>query len=521
MKISLVIHPFLFAAFPVLFLFARNVNLFHARVVVFPLATTLCLAWLLWVVLSSVVRDKKKAGLIVSLLFLLFFSYESLFDAVRDSMVGLTGIYIFGTRAYVLFIVVALFGLGTYLIIKTRRRLHNPNNIANVAGAALVLMSLANIAAYELRNRSSSQDQRRIENVGMKPGGLDERGALPNIYYIILDEYARADVLEEVYQYKNTGFLDYLTRRGFYVAHASRSNYSQTILSLASSLNLTHLDDLVTEVGVNSDNFVPAIEMMRDNAVFRFVKQYGYKIVAFSSGYGPTEMTHADVYLTPRAEVLDEFQRTLISVTPVPFVLRQLGVYDENDLRRERILHTFDGLARMSDVEGPLFVFAHIIAPHQPFLFGQHGERIDAGPEFAWVDDGTLLRNQYLQHYAKQLMFINSMVEATVDGILSASNTPPVVILQADTGPCPVTDWDAPEERFPILNAFYLPNQGDLGLYDEITPVNTFRVIFNHQFGTDYELLPDESYFSDKSRPYAFTSVTDRITSGVRSHDSE
>ena len=42
-----------------------------------------------------------------------------------------------------------------------------------------------------------------------------------------------------------------------------------------------------------------------------------------------------------------------------------------------------------------------------------------------------------------------------------------------------------------------------------LTPVNTFRLIFNHYFGTDLELLKDESYFSTWDRPYEFVRFTD------------
>jgi len=63
------------------------------------------------------------------------------------------------------------------------------------------------------------------------------------------------------------------------------------------------------------------------------------------------------------------------------------------------------------------------------------------------------------------------------------------------------------KERFSILNAYYLPNGGHDLLYDSITPVNTFRVIFNHYFGKDYGLLKDRSfyrniYFNRDNSPY-------------------
>jgi len=60
--------------------------------------------------------------------------------------------------------------------------------------------------------------------------------------------------------------------------------------------------------------------------------------------------------------------------------------------------------------------------------------------------------------------------------------------------------WDKPSElfireRISILNAYYLPDGGEKHLYKSITPVNTFRLVLNHYFGSDYEMLKDVSYW--------------------------
>ena len=44
------------------------------------------------------------------------------------------------------------------------------------------------------------------------------------------------------------------------------------------------------------------------------------------------------------------------------------------------------------------------------------------------------------------------------------------------------------------MNAYHLPDGGNALLYPSITPINTFRVIFNHYLGADFELLEDSSY---------------------------
>jgi len=61
-----------------------------------------------------------------------------------------------------------------------------------------------------------------------------------------------------------------------------------------------------------------------------------------------------------------------------------------------------------------------------------------------------------------------------------------------------------------ILNAYYLPELTDSGLHESITPVNSFRVLFNHYFDADLELLPNANYVC-MSGPYDFVNVTERL----------
>jgi hypothetical protein len=537
---SLVAHPFLFAIFPVVFLFARNVHLFHPGVIMWPMIIATSLALVAWITLSVVLKNKRKAGLITSLFFLLFFSYESLFAATKhfigrvdwiEYLMVRMGATQAGVRASLLLISAGIFALGAYSLARTRRSMHNHTNVANLVAGALVLISLIDVAAYQVRTRSAWQEIRGAQSIEPGPATSEEPDTFPNIFYIILDGYARADVLEEVYEYDNSQFVDYLTRRGFYVASKSRSSYSQTFLSLASSLNMTYLDSLAAGTGTESRSRRPAVNMIWYNGVSRFLKHYGYVTVAFSSGWWGTEITNADSYLAPRWQP-DFFQRELIEMTPVDFIARQLGAQDRHAAHRERVLYTFDRLPEVAELDGPLFVFAHVVAPHPPFVFGPHGEEIEPERGFTLFDgdkiigEGGLTRDEYVRRYRNQLMFINGRVEKAVDGILSRSARPAIIIVQADHGPGSLLDWEncgneCLRERFSILNAYYLPEQGEADLYEGMTPVNTFRVIFNRYFGTDHELLEDESYFSTYSRPYAFTNVSDQLSSDFGTQNVE
>ncbi|TKJ28064.1 MAG: hypothetical protein CEE40_12555 [Chloroflexi bacterium B3_Chlor] len=533
---SLVIHPFLFAVFPILFLFAYNIDQFPAAVTLLPMAVAVGVAAVFWLGLSFVLKDKRKAGFIVSLLFLLFFSYENLFEAtkaliarvdwIEGSLVRL-GMSVVEVRQFVLVASGAFFAIAVYFSVKTRRSLHSFTNIANVVAGAAVMISITNIAIYETSARLALPGDVGGETAEIPPADLSGETALLDIYYIIVDGYARGDVLQEIYEYDNSEFLDHLASQGFYVADRSRANYCQTTLSLASSLNLKYLDDVAEQVGTDYRRRGPLSDAIRDSTVFRFLKQRGYTIVAFASGYFATEVTSAHVYMAARWTP-GEFEADLIDMTPFPFVGRAVGVGDWHDvldrygLKRERILYTFDHLADATELEGPVFVFAHIVAPHPPFVLGRDGEAVDPGYGFTFNDgihvikEGRLTRDEYLRGYVDQLIYTNRRLLSTLDEILSRSAEPPIIILQSDHGPGSRFDRHDPyntdlKERLSILNAYYLPGKGSTELYAGITPVNTFRLILDLYFATDCGLLEDDSYFSTWSHPYAFIDVTNEL----------
>ena len=124
----------------------------------------------------------------------------------------------------------------------------------------------------------------------------------------------------------------------------------------------------------------------------------------------------------------------------------------------------------------------------------------------------------YIQGYRDQAIYITRRIEQVIAQILAKSKEPPILILQSDHGPGLRLDMESQEktdlhERMSILNAYFFPGRNYQGLYPEITPVNTFRVVLNTFFGADLELLPDRNYFSTWSAPYQFVDVTGAVRS--------
>jgi hypothetical protein len=171
------------------------------------------------------------------------------------------------------------------------------------------------------------------------------------------------------------------------------------------------------------------------------------------------------------------------------------------------VFDRIDDIARMPE---PTFAYIHVISPHPPFVFGPDGE--PTHPADFWNEKQQYPAKLYAQGYQNQLTFLNKKMIEAVDTILANSVTPPIIVLQGDHGP-----WlQTREKRMWILNAYYLPGQADK-LYPQISPVNTFRLIFDSYFGGQYGLLEDVSYFSPVPKLYEFSEVSNRCRSSETS----
>jgi hypothetical protein len=168
----------------------------------------------------------------------------------------------------------------------------------------------------------------------------------------------------------------------------------------------------------------------------------------------------------------------------------------------------------------PKFIFAHIFAPHPPFVFGEQGEFVFPEREFSLSDGSQFFSvgspEEYREGYRNQLLFLNQNIQRIIEKILTSSETPPIIILQGDHGPGLMMDHFEVDktnlwERTGILNAYYFPGKDVSQLNSKISPVNTFRLLFNLYFGGNYPLLEDKSFYSASNTPYIHMDVTDRI----------
>lgn len=503
-RFSPILYPLLIGIYPVLTLFAHNIEEIQATAALRSLTLILLGTAILLLVLKLLLKNWQKAAFICTLALMLFFSYGHIYGYIKQ--LPITGAAI-GRHRILGPLWLLIFVLGTYWITRSKRDLQMISQILNLVAVVVLVFPLFQIASFSFRTVSMSIIKpvlaREVASLHISEGKLP-----PDIYYIILDAYSRDDILKKVYQFDNAHFLQNLNEMGLYVASCSQSNYAQTQLSLASSLNFNYIQSLGDQFSGESKSRVGLMNLIKHNAVRQILENLGYSIIAFETGYSRTQIEDADVYLTPETNTLNllrlswgvnNFEVMLIKTSAGRILMDGaiiLPKYIQPDLdypnkvHRERVLYILEQLGDLPAISGPKFVFAHIISPHPPYVFGPDGEIVDRE------------KNDIIA-YRDQVTFMNSRIEPLLKKIISNSATPPIIIIQADHGGVDTP----PNDRMAILNAYYLPDGGDQLLYEDISPVNSFRLIFDYYFGGSFGSVNDTSYFSVYQHPYEYTII--------------
>jgi hypothetical protein len=400
--------------------------------------------------------------------------------------------------------------------------------------AVLYLMTFFSLGSYyfsiTVNKPVSEKDKLTLQTAVPAPVNP---GSSPSIYYIILDAHGRQDILQELYGYDDSEFIQFLKNKGFFVGDSSHSNYDQTLLSLSSTLNMQYLDTIGLPVESASAGRTWLADKIKNNPVEETLVQQGYKIIAVNSDY-ETAPASADIFYNfdSTSQAADakkligstEIQRIFLAST-LGRVIIDLGWFpkltDNQELYRYHYIQTeylFDKLSQVSAIPGKKFVFAHLMVPHPPFVFAPDGSFKNNPLPYSLQEGSNYPGTQrgYINGYRDQVEYVDKVMEQVITDILSGSSPAPIIVLQSDHGPAAYLDWTSEantnlDERLSILNAYYFPGGHSAELYASITPVNSFRVLFNEYFGMDYPLLADKSYYSTWNQPFNYLEVTNKL----------
>jgi hypothetical protein len=510
-------HPILLAILIWLSPYATNAQEVPFEQVATAAAVITAMAVIVLILAWRLTGRRNAAGLSVFLLILGLFFYGKVFDVANMWLLSQLPVLPFMLAWSALFLVA---------IVHVLRKKDDSANLTKILNVALLVMlvmpTLTSIDTIHGRKKAGAVSRPSLD-VARAKAAVRAAGH-PDIYYLIFDRYADNRTLRAKYGYDNRPFLDALRRRGFYVADRSRANYTKTAQSLASSMNLMHLESLAQRIGPDSNDWHPYYSFMKDNLVARFLKSLGVRYVHMGSWWEPTrtnvladENFNAFQGMAGLDISFNEFEWLIVeSMLPMRLAALITGVpYEFSRRQFLRIKRKFAKIGKIKRKETPLFIFAHMLIPHDPHVFYRDG-RFKPTAEAA--------KRRWSENYLDQLVYANTEIEKLVDRLL-AKRPQPIIIIQADEGPFPERylrdeqdfDWHAAtteelRQKFRILNAYYFPDGNYKELRPDITPVNTFRVVFNRYFGQDLPLLPDNSYtHRSEADLYNLSDVTNTV----------
>lgn len=317
----------------------------------------------------------------------------------------------------------------------------------------------------------------------------------PDIYYLVFDEFSGFEPMRQYWQYHEVDeFVDFLKDKGFFVAEESHGATQDTIYELATRLNYQFYPCC------NSGDYRGFFEAIADSRVAQYLRAKGYQIVAFEESRAafPSDVVfladylyEADPYSPPLASpFIDEFGMLVAGNT----MLRAFSnIYEPVLLtpwlinHRNMVYFTVEEVPRLYEVSSPKFVYVHLLLPHMPFMFDADGNTLEQKHIYDW--------NYYHGNY----IFTIKLIERMVNELLAQADPerPPIIILQSDHGARNqiVNDNENtllpnfPEEyKTNIMFALYMPGYDTSVIPQDVKPINTFPIVFNHLFNADIPL---------------------------------
>jgi len=461
-----------------------------------------------WLLLSALTRNARTSGLAVTLVAAAITvdrSFASLCPAAWQSIL-------------MALVWVSACGLGAVLLVRGGD-VRVLTLLTNVVAGVLVVSLAVDVVYSDARYR-----RERVVTPNLV-WGSPPPAAGPDVLILVLDGYGRADVLRDLYGYDDP-LAAALRRAGCFVAEEAAANYSQTALSLSSSLNMDYLSNLAP--GLSSTAYsrrIPAALIAR-NRTFAFFRQAGYRIVAFGSEYSMVQFHGADE--ERRCWLCGtNLDYAIYDVSGLPRLFTWLGLpqaWVPHGTRRRGIKWTLDALRRpnLFSPDRPTLIVAHVMLPHPPFVLNADGTaRPNAlraglfdGDHWRWHGGGN--REAYRAGYVAGARFLAREVELIVKSVSASGRRPVNVLVYGDHGPGSGLTWHSAagtdlRERMSILLALRLSRSPADSPYPAMTPVNAVRSVVQDALGVRLPPIEDRSYFSTWTQPYRYIDVTPRV----------
>jgi hypothetical protein len=177
--------------------------------------------------------------------------------------------------------------------------------------------------------------------------------------------------LRDYYNFDNTSFYNELRKRNFIAPSKSRSNYPFTYASLLSTLNNSYLINNYDNLPQGASYF-----QIKESHAFKKIKSMGYKFVNFDNWWkGTQNITIADFNYYRNSAYLSSTTYDFIYFrTPIFAISDRIFPSRSKRFSCSEVKNKFNDLTSIaSSKDSGLFIFAHFLVPHEPYLINADG----------------------------------------------------------------------------------------------------------------------------------------------------
>lgn len=493
------VYPLALAVFPVLSVYSANLELVPPSQTLRALVVSFAAGLLLYLGFSAIWRNLARGAMSASVCLLWVWSHQWLYGwfASWAWLVPPMGFY-------------AVAGVALAVLAGLRPIRPKVPNLAAGMVLGVVAVQLVWAVANPPRVDASPQG-----SVAVLPPG-----PRPDVFHIVLDGFGRQDQIQRVMGTDMGWFVEGLRERGFQVAVDARANYVQTEQSVSTALNMDFLQNLVPGADPNTTDRRYFDSLIKEPAAVKRLMASGYSYIAMGSQFEGLRLGRHEV-APAREGGINLFEGILLDKTP--WSAQEAFHESRYDRHRDTITGLFRRLEQLAEPTGtPRVVFAHILAPHPPFVFGPHGESVRQRGPFGFWDGSDYMQwvgtpEDYREGYAAQVQHVARMTLRMVDALLEGNRRdPPVIVIQGDHGSKLGLHQESLEqtdlaESFAILYALHSPPSLPMEVEPNATPVNTYRKLFRAMGVRDLPDLPNRSWHSPHSYPFRFVEVTNSL----------
>ena len=479
---------FLVCVYPCMYMYFQNVSEVKIVSIEPPFLLFFISGLFIWIIVILLFMDVNKATLFTSIVLMLLINYMVIYNLVSTVLTFLDY-----NQAYICLTILVV--LLLVLVKKIKGDFETANQVIAFVLAGLIIFNFVTTIPVIMNMN------KKVKKVEVEQFAKD-RSYKENIYYLIFDEYGGIENLKYYFDYDNSDFYKYLEGEGFSVSYGSHNVEAiETKDIIPNILNLNYVAKVADPINP---------ELTTDTALHRFYKDMGYQINLIN--HYDTLRYEDDYHLLSnyvKGEIDDPdyvFKKKIYSNSILyPIYDSHYKNTGKDQVRKTELEETervINDVLTMSERTGgkPTFTLVYLMLPHSPFIYNEDGTLNTEGTA-DWD-------NKYL--YINQLKYTNTIIKQMIQNI-KKNDPKSTIVMQSDHG-CRLaghlmkdykkSEYDAEKETYMMQNVFNCVYTGSGKSMDieGLSCVNTWRLLLNTLYDTDYKMLDEPERFIYKWR---------------------